>query len=242
MCNSVTSIGNYAFYGCSLPNILIKGKTPPTVYLSSFSDPTYYHATLYVPSGCWYAYAFNYSWYKFHNIRETATTEEQVSSQQAYTLMDANTFAYSVYDPVNDCIGTISSVGINEDNPNHCWQVIEAEGNRYLYNMGAKKFAVASANGTYTLTNEPTSINMADGDNGIILGTQTSKQWALVSNESMSVEQAIIDGIKEIKNEELRMKNEDSWYSLDGRKLENPQKGLNIIKYSDGTAKKILVK
>ena len=156
--------------------------------------------------------------------------------------MDANTFTYSVYDPVNNCIGTLSVNGIDENNPNHSWQVIEAEGNRYLYNMGAKKFVVASANGTYTLTDEPTSINMADGDNGIIIGTQTSKQWALVSNESMSVEQAIIDGIREIKNEELRMKNEGEWYSLDGKKLNKPQKGINILRYSDGTSKKLLVK
>ena len=108
--------------------------------------------------------------------------------------------------------------------------------------MGAKKFVASSANGSYTLTDEPTSINMADGDNGIIIGTQTSKQWALVSNESMSVEQAIIDGINEIKNEELRMKNEGEWYSLDGKKLNKPQKGINILRYSDGTSKKLLVK
>ena len=47
-------------------------------------------------------------------------------------------------------------------------------------------------------------------------------------------------GIQEIKNEELRMKNE--WYSLDGRKLDKPQKGINIIRYSDGTSRKLLVK
>ena len=242
--NSVTSIGSQAFVGCELRNILIKCETPPYIN-SSFSNQTFYHATLYVPSGRWAAYAYNNTWYQFINLRETATAEEQVSMQQAYTLMDANTFAYSVYDPVNDCIGTISSVGINEDNPNHSWQVIEAEGNRYLYNMGAKKFVVASANGTYTLTDEPTSINMADGDNGIIIGTQTSKQWALVSDESLSVEQAIIDGINEIKDfNDLRdLKDfKDSWFTPDGKMLSKPQKGLNIIRNSDGAARKVLLK
>ncbi len=51
------------------------------------------------------------------------------------------------------------------------------------------------------------------------------------------------DGIKEIKNEELRMKNgEGDWYDLSGRKLDKPQNGINIIRYADGTSKKVLVK
>jgi len=50
------------------------------------------------------------------------------------------------------------------------------------------------------------------------------------------------DGIREIKNEELRMKNEGVWYSLDGRKIDKPQKGINIIRYADGTSKKVLIK
>ncbi len=50
------------------------------------------------------------------------------------------------------------------------------------------------------------------------------------------------DGIKEIKNDELRMKDDSSWYSLDGKKLAKPQKGINIIRYSDGTTKKVLIK
>ena len=224
---------------CATPPVTNDGNSETN---GTFSIQTYRHATLYVPTGSWDAYAFSDTWFYFINIRETATAEEQVSMQQAYTLMDANTFAYSVYDPVNNCIGTLSVNGIDENNPNHSWQVIEAEGNRYLYNMGAKKFVVASANGTYTLTDEPTSINMADGDNGIIIGTQTSKQWALVSNESMSVEQAIIDGIREIKNEELRMKNEGEWYSLDGKMLSKPQKGLNILRMNDGTTRKVIMR
>ncbi len=53
------------------------------------------------------------------------------------------------------------------------------------------------------------------------------------------------DGIEEIKNESLTpslSKGEGVWYSLDGRKLDKPQKGLNIIRYSDGTSRKVLVK
>ena len=50
------------------------------------------------------------------------------------------------------------------------------------------------------------------------------------------------DGIQEIKNDELRMKNEEVWYSLDGKKLSKPQKGINIIRMSDGSTRKVLIK
>ena len=48
--------------------------------------------------------------------------------------------------------------------------------------------------------------------------------------------------IREFKNEELRIKNEANWYGLNGRKLAGPQKGINIIRYSNGTSKKVLLK
>ena len=35
---------------------------------------------------------------------------------------------------------------------------------------------------------------------------------------------------------------EVSRYALDGQRLDHPRKGLNIVKYSDGTVRKILVK
>ena len=235
---SVDYIGEGAFAGCGIPNILVKDMTPPYIDPSSFSDPTYYHATLYVPNGSWYEYAFNSDWYRFINIRETTLEEEQLSMQQAYTLMDAGTFAYTVYDAVNNRISTVSV--INEENPNHCWQVIEEAGNRYLYNLGAKKFAVASANGTLALTDEPTAIEMGDGEDGIVFGSQADHQWAFVSNDRMSVEDTIIDGIKSLTP--TLSEGDGEWFDLSGRKLDTPQKGINIIRHADGTSRKVMVK
>ena len=48
------------------------------------------------------------------------------------------------------------------------------------------------------------------------------------------------DGIKDIEHSPLNI--EEAWYSLDGKKLSKPQKGINIIRYSDGTTRKVLVK
>ena len=60
------------------------------------------------------------------------------------------------------------------------------------------------------------------------------------------------DGIEEIKNESLTpalSKGEGDWYSLDGRKMVNGKlsngklpRGINIIRYADGTSKKVLIK
>ena len=238
--NSVTSIGSSAFSGCMLENILLKSNIPPTLIKDGFTNQTYYHGMLYVPTDCWKTYAYDGSWYQFINIRETATEEEQVAMQQAYTLMDAETFTYSVYDPVNNCIGTIKSVSaIDENNPNHSWQVITDGNKQYLYNLGAKKFATNGADGRLVLTAEPTPIDMKNGDNGIVLGSQAARQWALVGNDRLSVEQDIITGIDEIADTQ---QGESISYDLQGRRIGKPQQGVNIIRNANGTTKKVLIK
>ena len=75
---------------------------------------------------------------------------------------------------------------------------------------------------------------------GSLAAYQAADQW-----KEFFFLQVDPDGIREIKNESLTpalSKGEGEWYSLDGRKIENPQKGINIIRYSDGTSKKLLVK
>ena len=49
------------------------------------------------------------------------------------------------------------------------------------------------------------------------------------------------DGIRTIDNEQLTI-DDAEYYDLNGRKLSAPQKGINIIRYSDGTSKKVLIK
>lgn len=234
--NSVTSIGNNAFSGCKLRNVLVKCTTPPSGG-SAFSEQTFYHTTLYVPTGCWDAYAYDGIWYRFINIRETATSEEQVSEQQVYTMMDANTFAYSVYDPVNDCIGTLNSVGgVNEDNPNHCWQVIDAGSSRYLYNLGAKKF-LGKAGNRLTLTDMPEPIEMEDGNNGIIFGEQGASQWALVSNVRMIINQSVLDEVTALANISSKKQGNSNIYNLSGQQMTMSQKGINLV-----NGRKVLVR
>ena len=52
--------------------------------------------------------------------------------------------------------------------------------------------------------------------------------------------QDVIDGIEGTEDEDGVT--EIARYDLNGRKIANPQKGINIIRYSDGTSKKLLIK
>ena len=71
--NSVTSIGSYAFVGCSgLTEIYCKATNPPTcnTKYQTFSDETLQYVTLYVPTGCKSAYESVDPWRNFWNIEE----------------------------------------------------------------------------------------------------------------------------------------------------------------------------
>ena len=47
------------------------------------------------------------------------------------------------------------------------------------------------------------------------------------------------DGIKDLRDsKDLK----EEWYDLSGRKLDKPQRGINILRYSDGTTRKVLIK
>ena len=111
----------------------------------------------------------------------------------------------------------------------------EAEGVRYLYNIGAKKYVMRSGNGL-DLTETPEPIEVEDGDNGIILGAQATHQWALVSNKHMNVAQNAIDEVTAIVSP-IGEKGEDAIYNLAGQRIHTPQKGLNII-----GGRKVLIK
>ena len=235
-------IGQQAFDGCKLRNVLVKNATPPTASGSSFSEQTFYHTTLYIHTDSWDDYAYDNSWYRFINIRETATEESQLSTLQAYTLMDTKTFNYSVYDPVNECIGSVSSVsGIDENNPYHCWQVINSNGQKYLYNIGAKKFvAYSEADSSLSLTDNNTSIEMSDGADGIFIGGDAAHQWAMVSNERMQIDQNILNTVTGMHATVKGEQTGKHYYGLNGQLLRQPKKGLNIIRTEDGRTMKAI--
>ncbi|MBQ8051257.1 MAG: leucine-rich repeat domain-containing protein [Bacteroidaceae bacterium] len=51
-----------------------------------------------------------------------------------------------------------------------------------------------------------------------------------------------VDGMEEVESPELKVESSEGTYDLNGRKLSQPKKGLNIVRFSDGTTKKVMIK
>ena len=68
---SVTNIGGTAFSGCpKLTTINAMGTTPPTIVNNTFDNNTYSTAFLYIPQGCMEAYCTAEEWKNFEKIKE----------------------------------------------------------------------------------------------------------------------------------------------------------------------------
>jgi hypothetical protein len=68
--NSVTSIGSDAFSGCDILTVISKIENPFSIGSNTFSDNTFYNATLYVPAGTIGKYKATDGWKKFVFIEE----------------------------------------------------------------------------------------------------------------------------------------------------------------------------
>lgn len=68
--SSVTSIGGRAFYGWNLPVVISLIENPFTIFSSTFSQNTFYNATLYVPAGTINKYKATEGWKNFLFIEE----------------------------------------------------------------------------------------------------------------------------------------------------------------------------
>ena len=276
--NSVTSIGEYAFYGCTgltsinIPNsvrdigakafddcklssITVKAKVVPILHESSdgneykaFSLQSFYHATLFVPSGSWYDYAYDDNWYTFHTIRETAFAADEVAESRAFTLKDTRTNNYLCYDKVNKSVGTIATEGLNEDEPNNAWMLANVDEKQYIYNLGSKKFLAVARNEAkstraasdgigFILTDEPTPVTLSNGADGI--SVNGVKEFYFVVNQNLSIDNSVVSKIEETTGiDKLTTDNDHgSVYNLNGQKVNKGYRGI-IIK----NGKKVITK
>ena len=80
--SGLQSIGVYAFYGCTelmRGNIISMATVPPTIQSTTFETGHYQGASLYVPHGCYDAYANANYWKNFYDIYEIITLEEALN-------------------------------------------------------------------------------------------------------------------------------------------------------------------
>ena len=253
--NSVRDIGAKAFDGCKLSSITVKAKVVPKLHESSdgheykaFSLQSFYHATLFVPSGSWYDYAYDDNWYTFHTIRETAFAADEVTESRAFTLKDTRTNNYLCYDKVNKSVGTIATEGLNEDEPNNAWMLANVDRKQYIYNLGSKKFLAvarneakstrAASNGTsFILTDEQTPVTLSNGADGI--SVNGVKEFYFVVNQNLSIDNSVVSKIEETTGIDKLTTDEDhgSVYNLNGQKVNKGYRGI-IIK----NGKKVITK
>ncbi len=233
--SSVSRIDNGALDWIEPRGILVRNATPPTIYRYSIANFCFNRSMLYIPVGSLEQYGYADIWGWFENMRETATAKSELSSWQAYTLMDAETFTYTVYDPAGRKLSTVASaISLKESNPNHSWQVIDLGGLYFLYNLGAKKY-VKLGDGGLCLTDEPEPIDITDGDGGLVLAGMTDRKWALVGNDNQNVDTSVIDYVTGIVSplgeteEGAIYKQGSTIVNLAGQRIYAPQKGLNII-------------
>ena len=231
--NSVTSIGDKAFDGCRLEELMIynvNAKCP-----KAFTDRTLQHAMLYIPEGTWSDAIYVGDYYLFNNIREVAMNTQSLSPSITYNLINTESFGYAIYDETTNNIKMAKAFySIDENDANNCWQIQSQSDKSYLYNLGAKKYASVNADGNITLSVYPVEITMTEGENGLILGTDTNHRWGFVKSQGQSNPTSI--------NTNIHIDATDGiYYSLDGRQFKEPQKGINIVRYKDGTTKKVII-
>ena len=236
---SVTYIGKDAFSGCMLQNIFTRNANIQ-LEENAFSQATYNHAMLYIPTGKWSEAVYSGSLWHFINIRETATETTELSTTRAFTLMDAETFGYVVYDVVNRRVKTLNSFyQLDESSPENSWQLVDMEGKYCLYNIGAKKFALLSPDGKMSLSETPVALDIANGKNGIAIGNKATVKLIFVVNDKISIDNSVL-GIKPVMANESDAAN--SHYLTNGMRVSTPQKGVFMIQVKDGTARKIIKK
>ena len=76
--NGVTSISPYAFSGCNLTEVISKIKNPFNIRTNTFSDSTFYNATLFVPVGTIGKYKATEGWKGFAFIKEGNGNENSI--------------------------------------------------------------------------------------------------------------------------------------------------------------------
>lgn len=236
--NNIELIEAYAISGCKLENIILKNLRTQ-MSGTSFSAPTLQHAILYVPAGQrWDAIYGNGGWYRFNNIREIAMESRELSEARAYTLMNTNDFSLAVYDAVNGEVANANSLyDIDENNASNAWQIIMGDDDNYLYNIGARQYAGIDADGKIVLSSSPVAISLHETKNGFTLGDNNGQQWGFVINENVKPYKDL-SAIDNITSTAIR----DAYYTLDGQRLSQVKKGLNIVRTSDGKAKKVIIK
>lgn len=118
---------------------------------------------------------------------------------------------------------------------------VKTHGYWFTWTSGGFKSLSASAMTSTTSYGKIATATFDFSDNA------TAQQWIIISEDELELyhASAVASGIQEIKINDSAVTGDKkviSIYSANGNLMQHTQKGLNIIKYSDGSCKKIYVK
>ena len=229
---NVQKVGKSAFYGAQLKSVVSR-QTNPEKYEDAFSETTYLHCPLYVPDGTYWNYVYKSGWGRFAHIKEYATEVQSVSENKVYMLSDARGYNYSVYDEDSGSLKTVEYAHkLDEDSKDNCWQVIKDGGRSYLYSLGAKRYAAVGEDKQLHLVSAPVDMDIAETKEGLSID---GKPCMFVLTDVLPT--AIEDIHATATNREVQ-----SIYSLEGQKEPSTRKGINIVRYNDGSSQRIIIK
>ncbi len=213
------------FYGCSsLGKIYSLTSTPPSkqpgVGTSSlFRGLDTDNCVLYVPVGAKETYANDENWGEFTHIEELG---EPLAITYGTTVLTTDSVEITGYIAVG-------SVGIAE--------------------VGFEYWSDESDVKTITATVEDMKADLTDLPYAT---TYTYRAYAKTTtgntiygdNLTFTTEGTNVDKIEEVASDTTQVGSTtvEGYYTVDGRRISSPQRGVNIVRYEDGTAKKILVK
>ena len=210
--NSVTEIGYYAFYDCGIRLIMCHCATPPVCAKDAFYGS--YTALLVIPEGSLIDYALADEWYKFTQVHEVS--EANVSTQKRSATFEIPT--------IEGATQYVASV----------------------YSDATMSQLVATTNydayGKITPMSTTLELSIDGFDEGVYyykVYVKSQKGEVLkVYIGTFEIELAGIEDITIDETDDVEVER----YDVHGRRLEQPTRGINIIKMSDGTTRKEWVK
>jgi len=123
-------------------------------------------------------------------------------------------------------------------------ETLTKDGENAVMRQGEYAWDLLSNNGGFVLRETGTDYNCINqlGGGGGPLGFWYDRGSLTDDGSTFRVEEAmdVVDGIESLTP--ALSKGEGEIYDLNGRKLSSPQKGINIIRMSDGTSRKVLIR
>ena len=245
---SITSIGNYVFSGCtSLKTVTLEDKADDAGLSlgSNGSSPLFASCPLesvYIGRNISYSTSSSYGYSPFYrntSLQSVVITdrETEISENEFYGCTNLKSVA------IGDGVTTIGNRAFSG-----CSSLESFAFGTSVQSIGQEAFSDCTAM-THLISKAMTppacgtqaldDINKWTCILSVPTGCNTAYQQADQWKEFFFIDNDVT-GISAISNDkDLSIK---SRYTLDGKLLSHPQKGINIIKMSDGTTKKVFVK